>query len=147
MSTIAVDVVRRFWELMATNDFRSVGVILAEGFVLDWPQSNERIRGAERFARMNEEYPAHGRWSFTVNRIVGGESEAVSDVSITDGTQNARAISLHGLAWQDHSVGGILARAVRSPVKPQAPRRGHRVSPSRQTAANPSIERPGSSSA
>ena len=98
MSTSAVDVVRRFWELMATNDFRSVGVALAEGFVLDWPQSNERIRGAERFARMNEEYPAHGRWSFTVNRIVSGESEAVSDVSIADGTQNARAISFFTVA-------------------------------------------------
>ena len=41
---------------------------------------------------------AHGRWSFTVNRIIGGESEVVSDVSITDGTQNARAISFFTVA-------------------------------------------------
>jgi len=83
---------------MATNDFRSVGVVLSEDFVLDWPQSNERIRGSERFARMNEEYPAHGRWSFKVNRIVGGDSEAVSDVSVTDGTQNTQAISFFSIA-------------------------------------------------
>lgn len=98
MSNSATEVVRRFWELMATNDFRSVSTVLAESFVLDWPQSNERIRGAERFARMNEEYPAHGPWSFTVHRIVGSESEAVSDVSVTDGTQMARAISFFTVA-------------------------------------------------
>jgi hypothetical protein len=51
----AVEVVREFWRLMASNDFASVGAVLAPGFVLEWPQTNERIRGAERFARMNVE--------------------------------------------------------------------------------------------
>ena len=78
---------------MATNDFHSVAAVLAPEFVLEWPQSRERIRGAERFARMNQEYPAHGPWRFTVHRIVGGEGEAVSDVTVTDGVQSARAIS------------------------------------------------------
>lgn len=87
------DVVREFWRLMATNDFHAVAAVLAEDFVLEWPQSKERIRGAERFARMNHEYPAHGRWQFTINRIVGGECEAVSDVTVTDGLQTGRAIS------------------------------------------------------
>ena len=89
----ALDVVRRFWQLMASNEFGSVGEVLAPTFVLEWPQSGERIRGAERFARMNAEYPAHGRWTFAVNRLVGGESEVVSDVIVTDGVQRARAIS------------------------------------------------------
>jgi hypothetical protein len=78
---------------MASNDFHSVAAVLAPEFVLEWPQSKERIRGAERFARMNHEYPAHGRWQFTINRLVGADSEAVSDVSVTDGVQSARAIS------------------------------------------------------
>ena len=64
---------------MGTNDFRSVGAILARQFVLEWPQTKERIRGAERFARMNEEYPAHGLWRFTINRLVGSESEAATN--------------------------------------------------------------------
>jgi len=89
----ASDVAREFWRLMATNDFHSVAAVLAPEFVLDWPQSGERIRGAERFARMNDAYPAHGPWRFTVNRIVGSVAEAVSDVSITDGVQTARAVS------------------------------------------------------
>ena len=69
MSAKAVDLVENFWALMKTNDFRSVGSVLADDFVLDWPQSNERMRGRDNFAAMNEEYPASGRWEFTVNRI------------------------------------------------------------------------------
>lgn len=93
MAASATEVVREFWRLMATNDFDTVGAVLAPDFVLDWPQSNERIRGAERFARMNAEYPANGPWRFEVHRIVGNEAQAVSDVSVTDGTQVGRAIS------------------------------------------------------
>lgn len=89
----AAAVVREFWRLMASNDFDSVAAVLAPGFVLEWPQSRERIRGAERFARMNQEYPAHGPWRFNVLRVIGAESEAVSEVEVTDGTQNAKAIS------------------------------------------------------
>jgi len=89
----AHSVVQDFWRLMATNDFHSVASVLAPGFTLEWPQSRERIRGAENFVRMNQEYPAHGPWQFVINRLVGGASEVVSDVSITDGVQNARAIS------------------------------------------------------
>jgi len=89
----AVEVVHEFWRLMATNDFHSVAAVLARDFVLEWPQTRERIRGAERFARMNQEYPAHGPWRFTINRVVGGESEAVSDVTVTDGVRTDRAVS------------------------------------------------------
>lgn len=93
-----LEVVHEFWRLMATNDFYSVAAVLAPDFVLDWPQSNERIRGAEHFAQMNAEYPAHGPWVFKLNRLVcgtpaGDVAEAVSDVSVTDGVQHARAIS------------------------------------------------------
>ena len=98
MSENAASVVQEFWRLMATNDFASVGNILAPDFVLEWPQSKERIRGAERFARMNAEYPAHGPWRFTVHRVVGDDSGAVSDVGVTDGVQVARVISFFTVA-------------------------------------------------
>jgi hypothetical protein len=97
-SQTAAEVAREFWRLMATNDFHSVSALLAPEFVLEWPQSKERIRGAARFARMNQEYPAHGTWQFTVHRIFGGNSEAVSEVTVTDGVQNARAISFFTIA-------------------------------------------------
>ena len=102
----AVEVVHQFWRLMATNDFRRVADVLASDFVLEWPQSKERIRGAERFVRMNSEYPAHGPWRFEINRLVGGLSEAVSDVSVTDGVQAARAITFFNVA------GGKISRIV-----------------------------------
>lgn len=98
----AVKLVEQFWEAMKTNNFRSVGSLLSDDFVLDWPQSNERIRGRDNFAAMNEEYPAHGLWQFTVNRIVGNDSAAVSDVSVTDGVQTARAISFFSV--QDEKI-------------------------------------------
>lgn len=78
---------------MASNDFHSVAAVLAPEFVLEWPQSKERIRGAERFGRMNHEYTAHGSWQFAVLRVIGNEREAVSEVEISDGTQSAKAIS------------------------------------------------------
>ena len=83
---------------MATNDFASVKQVLAEAFVLEWPQSNERIRGAENFARMNAEYPAVGRWSFNITRLVGSPQEVVTHVSVTDGKQAAEAISFFQVA-------------------------------------------------
>jgi ketosteroid isomerase-like protein len=94
----AVGVVREFWRLMASNDFHSVSAVLAAGYVLEWPQSNERICGAERFAQVNTEYPANAPWSFTIHRIVGDETEAVTEVSVTDGVQMARCISFFSVS-------------------------------------------------
>ncbi len=39
MNGHAADVVAAFWTLMQSNDFRSVGAVLSDDFVLDWPQS------------------------------------------------------------------------------------------------------------
>lgn len=89
----AEDVVREYWRLMATNNFASVAAVLAHDFVLEWPQSNERIRGAANFVRMNAEYPSHGPWRFEVHRIVASQTTAVSDVGVTDGVQTGRALS------------------------------------------------------
>ncbi len=94
----ALEVVREFWRLMASNDFTSVATVLDQGYVLEWPQTKERIRGPGRFVKMNAEYPANGPWVFEINHIVGSESDAVSDVSVTDGVQHARCISFFTVA-------------------------------------------------
>lgn len=93
MSIDAETLVREFWRLMATNDFHSVAAVLNDEFVLEWPQSGERIRGPRNFCRMNDEYPAHGPWCFELHRLVANGDEAVTDVSVTDGVQVGRAIS------------------------------------------------------
>ena len=121
----AAEVAREFWRLMATNQFTAVAAVLSSEFVLEWPQSGERIRGAERFARMNSEYLAEGPWRFTINRLVGGETEAVSDVTVTDGVQTARAISFFTVAE------GKITRLVEFwPERyPPRPDRAHLVEP------------------
>jgi ketosteroid isomerase-like protein len=121
----AIEVVREFWRLMASNDFHAVGAVLSQDFVLEWPQSNERIRGAERFARMNQEYPAHGKWKFTVNRLVAAQHEVATDVTVTDGVQTARALSFFTV------VEGRIARLVEFWPEPYAApaNRAHLVEP------------------
>jgi len=89
----AEDTVREFWRLMATNDFYAVKAVLADNFTLDWPQTNEHIPSPENFCALNTAYPAAGPWRFTLNRLVASETEAVTDVSITDGLTQARAIT------------------------------------------------------
>ena len=101
-----VEVVQKFWSLMQTNDFKSVGQVLSDDFVLEWPQSGERIRGRENYMAMNEEYPTHGQWRFTINRIIGDDVQAVTDVSVTDGVQVARAISFFSIA--DGKIGQMV---------------------------------------
>jgi ketosteroid isomerase-like protein len=119
------ELVLEFWRLMATNDFASTAAVLADDFVLEWPQSKERIRGAENFARMNSEYPAHERWTFEIHRLVADEHHAVTDVSVTDGVQRARAISFFT------AVNGKISRLVEYWPEPfQAPvHRSHLVEP------------------
>ena len=98
MQQAATDIVSEFWRLMATNDFHAVSAVLSPDFVLEWPQSRERIRGPGNFAKMNAEYPAHAKWLFRIERLVGDQSQAVSDVSVTDGRQVGRAISFFTVA-------------------------------------------------
>jgi ketosteroid isomerase-like protein len=98
MADSARTIVLEFWRLMATNDFVAVGAVLAPEFVLEWPQSGERIRGASNFAQMNAQYQSHGPWVFTINTIVADASSVASDVSVTDSVQHGRAISFFTIA-------------------------------------------------
>jgi ketosteroid isomerase-like protein len=86
-------IVEAFWSAMQTNDFKSAGEFLHGDYVLDWPQSRERIRGRENFVTVNEQYPAHGRWEFQVHRLVAEGDQVVSDVAVTDGVITGRAIT------------------------------------------------------
>ena len=86
-------VVEQFWVAMQTNDFQRAGEMLHEDYILEWPQSGERIRGRANFVAINENYPAHGRWEFTIHRILAEGDEVVSDVGVTDGLVTGRVIT------------------------------------------------------
>src|SRR5688572_3878751 len=86
-------IVEGFWAAMQTNDFKAAGKFLHDAYILEWPQSGERIRGRANFVAVNEHYPAHGRWEFTIHRIIAEGDEVVSDVNVTDGAITGRVIS------------------------------------------------------
>lgn len=119
MNTTPEALVREFWRLMASNDFDSVRQVLSPDFVMEWPQSRERIRGADNFARMNSEYPCTGRWQFQINRLLSQGEAVVTQVSLTDGTQSAEPISFFTVEQ------GRITRLVEywpDPFEPQANR-------------------------
>ena len=86
-------VIERFWTAMQSNDFKRAGELLHDDYVLEWPQSGERIRGRTNFVAVNENYPSHGRWEFTIHRVLAEGEEVVSDVGVTDGVVTGRVIT------------------------------------------------------
>lgn len=86
-------VIETFWQMMEGNDFYAVAQLLHKEYTLDWPQSGERIRGAENFAKLNTAYPAEGKWRFVINSIVADGENVVTDVSVTDGVRQDRVIT------------------------------------------------------
>ena len=85
-------ILETFWATMATNDFHAAG-LLHDDYTLEWPQSGERIRGREHFALINTHYPAEGLWRFTIHSMVTDNDVVVTDVSVTDGKRQDRAIT------------------------------------------------------
>ena len=89
------EVVIAFWEAMKTNNFDRASEWLSEDFEGFWPQSLELVSGRKNFAAINTNYPAKGRWLFDINSVVCEGNQVVTDVSVTDGVQKARAITFH----------------------------------------------------
>ena len=95
MSPAPRDIVARFWEVMATNDFVAASRLLSPDYRCIWPQSSEVIEGPDAFAAVNAAYPASGPWRFEVKRLVADGSKVVTDVDITDGDIQATAVTFH----------------------------------------------------
>lgn len=89
------EVVIAFWNAMNTNDFTKASEWLSSDFEGYWPQSGELTIGRDNFISINSFYPANGAWEFEVHSVVCEGDTVVTDVSITDGVQRARAITFH----------------------------------------------------
>lgn len=87
------EIVEHFWELMNTNDFHAVGEGLHDEYVLDWPQSGERVRGRVNFVAVNEHYPVAGPWRFEVQTVVAETHKVVTVVLVTAPTITTRVIT------------------------------------------------------
>jgi hypothetical protein len=66
------EVVERFWAAMGRNDWRAAADLLHDAFVLEWPQSGERVRGREAFAEVNPFPPAAWRARWVERGPAGG---------------------------------------------------------------------------
>jgi ketosteroid isomerase-like protein len=74
------EVVTELWRRIQARDWDGVGELLAEDFVLDWPNAGLRIRGRANFVGFNRNYPEG--WSIEVLRVVAEGSVAVSEVRV-----------------------------------------------------------------
>ena len=75
------EIVAELWRRIQARASDSVrGVLLAEDFVLEWPNTRVRIRGRTNFVGFNRSYPEG--WSIEVLRIIASGNVAVSEVRV-----------------------------------------------------------------
>lgn len=74
------EVVAELWGRIQARDWARVGELLAEDFILDWPQERLRLRGRTTFVEFNRSYPEG--WSIEVLRIVAQGATVVSEVHV-----------------------------------------------------------------
>ena len=90
-------ILENFWRTMETNDFYAAAQLLHDDYILEWPQSGERILGRDNFAAINANYPAAGKWHFDINHILAEGDMVVTDVTVTDGKRIDHAITFSTL--------------------------------------------------
>ena len=91
------DIVLNFWNVMASNDFYAAAECLSPDCEVIWPLTKEVIRGRKNFAELNSAYPAEGKWTFAIERIVGEGDQVVTDVIVSDGVRSDRVITFHSI--------------------------------------------------
>jgi ketosteroid isomerase-like protein len=99
-----VDLVRQFWERLEARDFHAAGDLMHEDFLLEWPQSGERIRGRENFLEVQRNYP--GEWHIRLTRVLVDGEHLVSEVRVDFPDRTATGITFFELR------NGRISRAV-----------------------------------
>ena len=74
------EVVAQLWGRVQARDWAGVRELLAEDFLLEWPQELVRLSGGARFVEFNHSYPEG--WSIEVLRIVAEGNTVVSEVRV-----------------------------------------------------------------
>lgn len=92
--TDAAALTQEFWWRMGTNEWSLAARLFAPSIQISWPQSGEIIGSAEDFVAINSNYPAHGKWTFKVKRVLGNGGHAISETMVSDGSIGALAVSI-----------------------------------------------------
>lgn len=82
----------RHWAASDANDFDEEHQIYREDAILDYPQSDERIRGREKIQLSRAAQPNRKR--FTVRRIIGGGDLWVTEYILTYDGQPSYTVSI-----------------------------------------------------
>lgn len=64
-----------FIDALERRDWSALENLLDPGLVFEMPQSNERIRGRDRYVQFNREYP--GEWHLAAKRVVVDDTDGV----------------------------------------------------------------------
>jgi SnoaL-like domain len=72
---------RAYWDALAASDWDAAAAYLHPAFVQEWPQSGERIVGAENSLAIDRNFPG-GLPVATVRRVVSGGDLAVMEVEL-----------------------------------------------------------------
>lgn len=83
------------WHFFDRQDFEAVFPLLHEDFILEWPQSRERIRGRENFIALNKNYP--GIWRETITSMVSDADSIAAILEITDGKETVTCVGFYRL--------------------------------------------------
>lgn len=96
-------VAEAFWAALAGRDWDAAAGYLHADFVQEWPQSGERIRGAEAALAIDRNFPG-GMPSMTQRRVVAAGDLAVSETELTyaDGSR------YHGVSILEFRDGTIV---------------------------------------
>jgi ketosteroid isomerase-like protein len=74
------EVVSELWRRIQARDWDGVGELVADDFVLEWPETRERIRGRTNFVEFNRNYPEG--WSIEVLGVVADGPRVSSEVRV-----------------------------------------------------------------
>lgn len=73
----AIGIVSKLWQHFNLREWDDARKLLADGFEAHWPQSREKIVGAENFIAINRQYPGKGsiqvegtRWGYDPQKQV-----------------------------------------------------------------------------
>jgi hypothetical protein len=83
--------VEAYWAAAEARDWDAFAETLADDVLYELPQTRERVRGKERYARFNREYP--GDWHLRIERIVADEEGAVTWVHMAVGLEEMYGIA------------------------------------------------------
>jgi ketosteroid isomerase-like protein len=75
-------IVEQLWAKIGAGDFDGARALMSEDFVLEWPQSGERIEGPDDALAIDRNFPG-GLPSMRFRRTVAGGDLAVLEVELT----------------------------------------------------------------